>query len=94
LLKESNLIGRADPVSGVFPDVDLSPYDPGATVSRRHARIWRAEGRYWIEDLESVNGTLVNDRRLLPPRTPRALDNGDRVQIGEVVLVFQQEERG
>ncbi len=91
LLKESNLIGRADPISGIFPDVDLSPYDPGATVSRRHARIWRAEGRYWIEDLASVNGTLVNGRRLLPPRTPQALHDGDRVQIGEVSLLFRHE---
>ncbi len=91
LLKDSSLIGRADPVSGIFPDVDLSPYDPRVTVSRQHARIWRAEGRYWIEDLASVNGTLVNGRRLLPPRTPQALRDGDRVQMGEVALLFRQE---
>jgi len=92
LLKESNLIGRADPISGVFPDVDLSPYDPGAKVSRRHARIWRAEGRYWIEDLASVNGTFLNGRRLLPPRTPHVLQDGDRLRIGEVSLLFRHGE--
>lgn len=92
LTKESNLIGRADPISGVFPDVDLSPYDPGAKVSRRHARIWHAEEQYWIEDLASVNGTLLNGHQLLPPRTPHALHDGDRVQIGEVKLLFMQRE--
>ncbi len=92
LLKDSNLIGRADPISGVFPDVDLSPYDLGAKVSRRHARIWRAKGRYWIEDLASVNGTFLNGRRLLPPRTPHALNDGDRLRIGEVPLLFQHME--
>lgn len=30
-------------------------------VSRHHARIWREEGRYWIEDLDSLNGTRVDD---------------------------------
>jgi len=92
LLKESNLIGRADPISGVFPDVDLSPYDPGAKVSRRHARIWCAEGRYWIEDLASANGTFLNGRRLLPPRTPHVLQDGDRLRIGEVSLLFRHGE--
>jgi phosphoserine phosphatase RsbU/P len=43
-------------------------------VSRRHAAIFRERGRYFIEDLQSRNGTLLNDKRLTD-RTP--LDEGD-----------------
>src|SRR6187399_2835423 len=43
-------------------------------VSRRHAAILRERGRYFIEDLQSRNGTILNDKRLTD-RTP--LDEGD-----------------
>jgi len=41
LQKDSNLVGRTDPMSNIFPEVDLSRFDPETKVSRRHARIWR-----------------------------------------------------
>jgi serine/threonine-protein kinase len=37
LNKESNLIGRTDPISGVFPEIDLSRHDPQSKVSRRRS---------------------------------------------------------
>src|SRR6476661_10791958 len=43
-------------------------------VSRRHAAILRESGRFFIEDLQSRNGTILNDKRLTD-RTP--LDEGD-----------------
>jgi pSer/pThr/pTyr-binding forkhead associated (FHA) protein len=33
-----------------------------STVSRRHARLWREDGRYFVEDLGSANGTAVGSR--------------------------------
>ena len=44
LEKNENLVGRRDPMSNIFPEVDLSKYDPQTKISRRHARIWR-EGK-------------------------------------------------
>ncbi|HXF04672.1 MAG TPA: protein kinase [Blastocatellia bacterium] len=89
LSKESNLIGRTDPISGVFPEVDLSRHDPQAKVSRRHARIWRENDRYLVEDLRSVNGTLLNETILLTPQTPYPLRDGDLLRLGEVRLLFR-----
>lgn len=55
----------------------------GATVTRHHARLYRADGRIWVEDLGGdgvwVNGVQVQSR---------ALANRDKVQIGELALEF------
>jgi len=88
LQRDSNLVGRTDPLSNIFPEVDLSRFDPQTKVSRRHARIWREGEAYLVEDLGSVNGTVINDIIRLEPRQPRALDSGDRIKVGETTLHF------
>jgi serine/threonine-protein kinase len=88
LQKDSNLVGRTDPLSNIFPEVDLSRFDPQTKVSRRHARIWREGEAFMVEDLGSVNGTVINDMIRLEPRQPRALDSGDRIRMGETTLHF------
>jgi eukaryotic-like serine/threonine-protein kinase len=88
LQKESNLVGRTDPLSNIFPEVDLSRFDPQTKVSRRHARIWREGETFMVEDLGSVNGTVINDLIRLEPRQPRVLDSGDRIRMGETTLHF------
>jgi serine/threonine-protein kinase len=88
LSKETNLVGRTDPQSNIFPDIDLSPFDPETKISRRHARIWREGDTFLLEDLGSVNGTVVNDAVRLGPRQPRPLANGDRLRLGETTLHF------
>ena len=57
-------------------------------ISRRHARIWREGESFMVEDLGSVNGTVVNDLIRLEPRQPRVLDSGDRIRMGETTLHF------
>jgi serine/threonine-protein kinase len=86
--KESVLVGRTDPQSNVFPDVDLSRFDPETKISRRHARIWRQGDTYLVEDLGSVNGTVVNETVRLGPRQPRTLEHGDKLRLGETTLHF------
>jgi len=86
--KDSNLIGRTDPLSNIFPEIDLSRFDPQTKVSRRHARILREGNSFLLEDLGSVNGTVINDMIHLEPRQPRALDSGDRIRMGETTLHF------
>lgn len=87
--KSEYVIGREDPVSGSFPDVDLVPYggEEGG-VSRRHAKIAVRGGEYFIEDLNSVNYTYVN-RQKLPTQVPHPLHDGDEVRLGRVVLQFK-----
>jgi serine/threonine-protein kinase len=92
LQKDSNLVGRSDPHSNIFPEVDLSRFDLETKVSRRHARIWRKGETFLVEDLGSVNGTVVlgrdNDTVRLAPHQPRVLENGDKLRLGETMLHF------
>lgn len=82
------LIGRQDPVVGVFPDVDLIPHGAEAGgVSRRHCIIRQQGDQYTIEDLGSTNYTTVNKNRLAA-QSPQALNNGDEVRVGRLVLTF------
>jgi hypothetical protein len=81
-------IGRWDADSGIFPDVDLDSDDPEAKVSRRHARIARRGGQYYIEDLGSTNGTFINRGRRLLPGDRQPLNDGDEIIIGKTFLRF------
>src|SRR5689334_23302358 len=55
-----------------------------AAVSRRHSKIEKTDGDFVITDLESLNGTFVNN---VPVRS-RVLEHGDRVRIGESQFLF------
>lgn len=88
LQKDNNLVGRTDPHSNIFPEIDLSRFDPETKVSRRHARIWLEGDTFLVEDLGSVNGTVINDSVRLAPRQPRVLDSGDKLRLGETTLHF------
>lgn len=85
-IDEVLLIGRGDPAGGVFPGVDLTQ-DNGymAGVSRRHARIIRRGEEFFLEDLESMNGTFLNRKRL-PPHTPTPFQGGDEIRLGNLVM--------
>jgi len=82
------MIGRLDPHRGIRPDVDLARYDPASRISRRHARITTRGHQFFIEDLGSANGTIINGRTRLKPQEPYPLVNGDVVKIGETTLKF------
>jgi serine/threonine-protein kinase len=92
LEKGEILIGRRDPMSNIFPEVDLSKFDPQTKISRRHARIWREGNTFLVEDLGSSNGTvlvpIVHDSFRLAPRQPQALTNGDKIRVGDTTLHF------
>ncbi|MEP7076167.1 MAG: FHA domain-containing protein [Acidobacteriota bacterium] len=84
---ESN-IGRWDADNGIFPDVDLDSHDQEAKVSRRHARVLRRDGEFFVEDLGSTNGTYVNRGRRLLPGNPQSLVDGDEIIVGKTFLRF------
>ena len=52
-------------------------------VSQLHARLFRRDGRLYLEDLGSTNGTYLNAKKV---GGPVALARGDRVQVGRTVL--------
>ena len=57
-----------------------------AAVSGRHARVYKEDHHYVLEDLKSTNGTFVNDK----PIARHTLLEGDVVLIGKHSLVFTQ----
>ena len=86
--KSELLIGREDPVSGHFPEVDLGPHggeDGG--VSRSHAKLFIQGSQCFLEDLQSVNSTQVNKQRL-NPGTRQPLNHGDELRFGKIVVMF------
>jgi len=83
---DETTIGRADPVTGILPDVDLTPVDNNRSVSRRHAKIIRSgEDYHVLEEVGTVNGTYVNDQRI-PTGVPVTLHNGDLLKIGLIAM--------
>ena len=66
---------------------DISISDP--RISRSHAVLrYLGDGKYYLMDVGSANGTFVNGQRII---IPVALKNGDEISVGSHVLVFQQE---
>jgi pSer/pThr/pTyr-binding forkhead associated (FHA) protein len=82
------LLGRASEAEGYWPDFDMTFYDDGGYVSRRHARITQGRAGYFVADLDSSNGTTVNGQPLLPNRA-YPLRNADRLKVGLVVIEFR-----
>lgn len=77
---KSILIGRPDPPRPT-PDIDLTPFDTGRVTSRRQAQIWQANNQYWIKDLHSTNGLIVDGKSLLNGQRA-LLQNGSRIRFG------------
>ena len=61
--------------------------DPG--ISRRHLRVGIAEGRLFAEDLNSLNGTVL-DGEEIPPFQPVPISPGQVVVLGQVVLTVMR----
>jgi predicted amidophosphoribosyltransferase len=86
---EEILIGREDPVSGVYPDIDLTPHGgEQAGVSRRHARLIVEGGKYFVEDLDSTNFTFVNKQKLAA-KTRQSVSDGDEIRFGRISTVLK-----
>lgn len=82
------IVGRADPLTEISPDVDLTLLDSERSVSRRHARLYPIGGVvYVMEEIGAVNGTFVNDVKLATG-APAPLQHGDDLKLGFVTLTF------
>ena len=78
------LVGRPDPVTGIQPEINLGPFDTMRTLSRRHAKILKEGGLYFVrEEVGTTNGTFVNGERI---KTGAAvpLKPGNRLRFGSI----------
>jgi len=82
------IIGREDPLDGIYPDIDLTPHDADTGVSRQHASLHEQGGQWFIKDLASTNYTIVNRRRLTA-HEDFLLEDGDELRFGRVVAAFK-----
>jgi pSer/pThr/pTyr-binding forkhead associated (FHA) protein len=74
-------------VIGRSRDCELRIADLNA--SRRHAEVRREDDAHWIVDLGSMNGTLLNGRRVEKER----LEEGDKITLGSTDIVFGRSPR-
>ena len=93
---------RGKPVNIPLPDEELDPKRGGFTlgrhhllvdrvldderVSKRHVRFTYSGHGYFVEDLNSTNGTVINGTQPCPPFKPMPLRPGDTVQLGGIEL--------
>ena len=86
ITKAVTTLGRPDSDTGNYPDVEIE-MDEG--VSRKHAEIRLRDSRYYLIDLGSTNGTLLNGQAVIA-LTENVLTHGDRIRIGEMTeIVFE-----
>ena len=78
-------IDRRRTVIGRSKDCDVQVADPN--ISRRHAELRQEGTAYWLVDLDSTNGVIVNGRRLKRAK----LESGDTITLGSTELVFARE---
>ncbi len=72
---------------GRDPNCDLAVIDE--TLSAHHARLAHHHGQWWLEDLDSTNGTFLNREKL---NTPAVVITGDKFKCGNTVFGIQVED--
>jgi hypothetical protein len=88
--KTELLLGRSDPVRGVFPDIDFSTFGGDESgVSRSHAKLILTGSQVYIQDMNSTNFTFVNRQRLDPGQS-HIINNGDEIRLGLLLLEYRR----
>ena len=89
LAEGETLVGRGERELGDPPKVNLGPLVGGLTVSRQHARLRQQSEQWYVEaERQSTNATLV-DGLSLPRGMSVPIQDGARLQLGEVMMVFR-----
>src|SRR5947209_5920266 len=83
LTGELMVVGRQDPILGIFPEINLAD----KTVGRRHAYLRNQQGTFTVEDLNALNKTRLNGITLTP-HEERTLKDGDILRFGSVEVRF------
>lgn len=80
--EDTFLIQQNDVLLGRDPNCKI--HIPNETISAQHARIYLIDQNWWIQDLNSTNGTFLNDEQI---EQPCILTNNDLIQVGNVKLI-------
>jgi serine/threonine protein kinase len=78
---KKNSLGRNTGGKNIINDIDLTSLDVKKIVSRLHARILVENNEFYLQDLNSHNGTFVDGERIAPDQ-PRKLKSGDVIEFG------------
>ena len=78
-LSDEMTVGRAAGCGVALPDDTF--------VSQLHARVFRRDGEFLVEDLGSTNGTYLNGKQV---STASVIRKGDRVQVGRTTLELRK----
>ncbi|GAB4571865.1 MAG: hypothetical protein Kow0077_09680 [Anaerolineae bacterium] len=85
IMQEKAVIGRADKQSGVYPDLDLTPWGGiELGIAPEHVVVTAADDQLMVADLGSGKPTLLNGQLLA--QSPRVLNQGDDLQLGVLHL--------
>jgi serine/threonine-protein kinase len=84
LVRDLMVVGRQDPVLGIFPEINLAD----KTVGRRHAYLRNQHGQFTVEDLNALNKTRLNGE-ILTPYEEHTLKDGDVLRFGSVEVRFE-----
>lgn len=87
LLGDLMVVGRHDPILGIFPEVNLAD----KTVGRRHAYLRNQQGKFTVEDLNALNKTRLNGA-VLTPYEEYPLKDNDILRFGSVEVRFELRE--
>jgi len=79
-VNDSVVIGHSAALSDVYIDHDRA-------ISRKHCRLVRHGNEYFLQDMDSSNGTYVNGSRIY--REEKAIYDGDLIRMGRVELKFE-----
>ncbi|EJD54564.1 hypothetical protein AURDEDRAFT_110149 [Auricularia subglabra TFB-10046 SS5] len=83
LLNQRSKIGRQSNAKTV--PTERNGYFDTKVISRQHAEVWAEDGKIWIKDVKSSNGTYINTHRLAPEGVesePFELHTGDILELG------------
>lgn len=81
-------IGRMDRSNGILPEVDLTDTDKNKVTSRKHAAIIYSDGKYYLKDFGSMNGSFINDKRL-ESNVEHPLKHEDKIMLGKLIFTFK-----
>ena len=79
-------LGLPEIIIGRDPNCEFSI--PDETISARHAKLGFRQKQWWVEDLQSTNGTFLNEEEV---KTPTVIISGDELRCGQVKMRIQIE---
>lgn len=84
--RDSLIVGRT--YKEETPAIDLGLYDGKRLgISRQHIKLTRLGEQWYVEDLDSTNGTFLNGIQIAPHQ-PAAINHGDYLRLGTMEMQF------